>query len=681
VTASEATRGAGTPRYMPPEQAAGGALTPAVDQYAFCVALREALAGRHADGKPADIPGWIDAILVRGTAREPGDRFASMAELLRALARDPSTIWRRRLVLGAAVAATVAAFVVGSLRSASHAVEPCSGARQDIAETWSPSARVQLMHHLQSLGAYGGDEAARLDGELSAYAERWVTAHHAACIANQRGELTAQLYERDLGCLIRARAGLAAAVDLLGGVPGERLSNAIVAARSLPSAEGCLGETLASTVEPPPPQLAVRAAALGNEIARLRVLARAADPTVEAAAAAVAAECEQLGYLPLVARAYLVRGLDLKVRDQVVRSIPLLEHAATTALDGGDEVTFVEAYARELYAITTADQQQQPADGRAMPGAIAYVEHIARRLGPAAGFERAMLFNTIGVSRMSAGDKQDARRWFARAVDEPETRAGQVELAPAVGNLAMVVDEPEARARLFAREHDTLVSLLGPNHMMTIEATYKSAMFAVGLADATAQLADVCERVATFHAREAAGLLSRCAYDLGWLAEERGDVAAARRWFARVADQRGPVARSYLAALDGKDDEAIGAAHVAAAGLRSEWWNQLYAGDALVVAAISAERLHRPAAAIADLREALATYDRLTTIKQAPFTQRRVVRAHARLARLLAASDPAAASAQASAALAWYRTAGGNDVGQGELEALTRGKPASSGSP
>ncbi|HEX8111104.1 MAG TPA: serine/threonine-protein kinase, partial [Kofleriaceae bacterium] len=68
------TRGAGTPRYMPPEQAEGRALTPAVDQYAFCVSLREALAGRNADGKDADIPGWIEAILVRGTARDPGER-------------------------------------------------------------------------------------------------------------------------------------------------------------------------------------------------------------------------------------------------------------------------------------------------------------------------------------------------------------------------------------------------------------------------------------------------------------------------------------------------------------------------------------------------------------------------------------------------------------------------------
>src|SRR4029079_154454 len=43
TNSSDLTRGAGTPRYMPPEQAQGGMLTPAVDQYAWCVSLREAL--------------------------------------------------------------------------------------------------------------------------------------------------------------------------------------------------------------------------------------------------------------------------------------------------------------------------------------------------------------------------------------------------------------------------------------------------------------------------------------------------------------------------------------------------------------------------------------------------------------------------------------------------------------
>jgi hypothetical protein len=669
---SDMTRGAGTPKYMPPEQAAGGALTPAVDQYAFCVSLREALAGRNADGKDADVPGWIEAIVVRGTAREAKDRFPAMTDLLRALARDPTTIWRRRLIVSGALAATAAAFVIGNLRAAGSAVEPCSGSRLDIARTWNPAARARMAGHLQTLGAYGSDEAPRLDGELTKYADRWAASHHTACIANERGELTAKLYERNLGCLERARVGLATALDLLTDVPGERLSNAIVATRSLPDTERCLTETLASTVEPPPPELAARANALANEVARLRVLAQAADPSVAAAAAVVVTQAQQLGYLPLLARAYLLQGLDLDVRGEVARAYPLLELAGTTAIDAGDEVGFVEAYARELFEIVRAEPDQLPANAAAALGAIPYVEHIARRLGAAASFERPLLFNNIGVSRMSAGDKPAAKLWFARAIDEPRTREGDIELVSAVGNLALIAEPPAERDRLFERERATLVSLLGPNHIRTLEATYKSSVFAANPEAAASQIREVCRRVQVFHATEAAGLVSRCAYELGWLADERGDTAETRSSMLLVDDIRKPIARAYLAALDGKLDDAIRQARSAAAGLQGEWWNRFYAGDAMLFAAVCADRLHRRDDTIANLRAALKLYDHLTVIEQAPYYLRRVAHARALLARLVAPSEPSEAATLAGQAAAWYRTAGGYDAIARELEAIAR---------
>jgi hypothetical protein len=670
---SDLTRGAGTPKYMPPEQAEGGVLTPAVDQYAFCVSLREALVGRNADGKDADLPGWIEAIVVRGTAREAKDRFPAMTDLLRALARDPATIWRRRLIVAGAAAATATAFAIGSLRASGPAVAPCSGSRQDIARTFHPAARAQLVGHLQTLGVYGGDEAIRIDGELAKYADRWAASHHTACLAHERGELTAALYERDLSCLGRARVGLEAVLDLLARVPGERLSSAIVATRSLPDTERCLTETLAEAVEPPPRELTARATALGNELARLRVLAHAADPSAAGAAAAAVAQSRALGYLPLVARAYLVQGLDRMVRGDAAGAIPVLEQAATAALDAGDEVVFVEAYARELFGIARVPKERLPPDAAAVVGAIPYVEHIARRLGAAASFERPLLFNNIGVSRMSVGDRAGARAWFARAVDEPRTREGDVELVSAVGNLALIAEPPAERDRLFAVERDTLISLVGENHIMTLEAMNKRSVFAANPALVASQIREVCRRARTFHAVEAAELINGCAYELGWLAEERGDVAEARASMPLVGGARRPIALAYLAALGGKLDDAIGMARRGAEAMPKDWWIQLFAGDGYLLAAICADRLHRPADAIANLRAALAIYDQLTVIKQAPFYLRRTARAEALLARLLAPSDRAEASRLAADAAAWYRAAGGYDAIAGELEAIARG--------
>jgi tetratricopeptide (TPR) repeat protein len=96
----------GTPPYMAPEQHAGQPIDARADQYAFCVALWEALFGRRpfqaadaeslarlkASGAPAppeehDVPRWLVALLRRGLAVRPEERFASMRELLDALER------------------------------------------------------------------------------------------------------------------------------------------------------------------------------------------------------------------------------------------------------------------------------------------------------------------------------------------------------------------------------------------------------------------------------------------------------------------------------------------------------------------------------------------------------------------------------------------------------------------
>jgi serine/threonine protein kinase len=86
-------RVAGTPAFMAPEQRRGE-ITPAIDQYALGRTLIEMLVGgdipldrdRALAELPATLPRPLREVIARATAIAPGDRFASMAELERALA-------------------------------------------------------------------------------------------------------------------------------------------------------------------------------------------------------------------------------------------------------------------------------------------------------------------------------------------------------------------------------------------------------------------------------------------------------------------------------------------------------------------------------------------------------------------------------------------------------------------
>ncbi|MBA3500483.1 MAG: serine/threonine protein kinase [Deltaproteobacteria bacterium] len=109
----------GTPSYMAPEQHAGGNADPRTDQFSFAVALYEALYGKRpfsgstrdeladsvmngrVDAAPSSrVPSSLRSLLLRAMSTKPGDRFATMADLLRALGRDRGRR-PRRIAIGA----------------------------------------------------------------------------------------------------------------------------------------------------------------------------------------------------------------------------------------------------------------------------------------------------------------------------------------------------------------------------------------------------------------------------------------------------------------------------------------------------------------------------------------------------------------------------------------------------
>jgi serine/threonine protein kinase len=127
----------GTPAYMAPEQWMGGAIGAAGDQFAYCVALWEALAGdrpfrghnsdelrasvlRGAEALDASrLPRRLRAILRRGLALAPERRYPSMHALLAAIRRA-----RRPPI--ALIAIPVAALAAGGVALALHGSQRAS---------------------------------------------------------------------------------------------------------------------------------------------------------------------------------------------------------------------------------------------------------------------------------------------------------------------------------------------------------------------------------------------------------------------------------------------------------------------------------------------------------------------------------------------------------------------------
>ena len=161
----------GTPAYMAPEQWANGTVSPAADQFAFCVALWEGLTGARpflgtstdelrtkiyagpAKLDLAKVPRRLRGVLVRGLDPDPARRFPSMDALLAALVPGRSRLpW----LAGGAAALLVAGVVVavGATRGSSAPappVPPAPPATPDEPHVFVPKNHADLIASIQKI--------------------------------------------------------------------------------------------------------------------------------------------------------------------------------------------------------------------------------------------------------------------------------------------------------------------------------------------------------------------------------------------------------------------------------------------------------------------------------------------------------------------------------------------------
>ncbi|HEY5920751.1 MAG TPA: serine/threonine-protein kinase [Kofleriaceae bacterium] len=643
VEGSTGAPGVGTPRYMAPEQLEGGPITPAVDEYAFCAALREAATRRRdASGTRTEtIPRWIEVITARGLARDPRDRHPSFDVLLRALARDPASRWKRRgLVAGVAIIG-LTAFVVG--RSQTSGKAACPDGRTELATAWGPVARASVVAQLDSLTTpYAHQVRPHILAALDGYAGRWVLGQKAACTARDRGIESDALFDRRIGCLDRARAALASVVGVLRRTSADQLAPAVTSVSELPALERCSDQTaLDDRIEPPPSAKTKAVAQLDRELAALEVEVRAGHAhlaEVRQAAARLVERARALEYRPLLARALRVTGVASLARTAREEAIAPFREATSLAFAAGADELGVELFARRAWAEGMVRDPERALDG------LQVIEALASRLPDVARPTRALLENNVGSVELASGRPAQARERFALAVRELEAARGgiSVELAQVPANLALVTDDPVERSRLFASTIGQLTAKLGADHPHTLDARINAAATADDAAVAQRETESACTAYRALHPEH--GAIADCAFDLAWFALDRGDPQAARTWFAAVvtAEAHGgdatlaALSRAHLVRLDGNAREAVAAfAHIVAAtatGADAPWWQRLLAAEANLGAGLAARDAGDRSAARVAFTRAAETLDQIIAIKPGAARRRALERARRELA-------------------------------------------------
>lgn len=291
----------GTPGYMAPEQRLGGAGDARSDQYAFMVSLFEALVGHRPSTAPkakppliprgADIPGWLQGVLVRGLARNPEDRWPSMHHVARELRRGMGR--RKRTILtvgfltllgGAGAAASM--WPKAASESGAAAIDPtatCVDAAAEGARIWGPDVQARLARALDD------GTVTQIGEALTAYQARWEAGREGLCSARVAGELTGDQVSQRLGCFNERIAEVERVLSTLAADDHPLGPTALDLVHRLPTPTSCAPEESLPAGEERPAE-----ACAGEKRVRFVYFVEAGEPYREAHRAALEGQARAL---------------------------------------------------------------------------------------------------------------------------------------------------------------------------------------------------------------------------------------------------------------------------------------------------------------------------------------------------------------------------------------------------
>jgi len=482
---------AGTPFYMAPEVLAGQAATPESDQFSFGVTMFEALYGRRPHGVDVEttaatvpasalsrnrddlreelatsatkaaiavrppltnVPTWVHAIVTRALAANPGERYASMDEVVTALSGDRQRLIKLATVGGSAV--LVAAIAGGIIANAGSDPKPdlCGGAAARTEPVWR---RGGLGMKLQAF-EWSKSSLVAMDRHIDA----WHTSYRKVCEATRvRGDQSDSLLDLRMRCLDRSLARFAA---LSGWMSMLELDAETVAAvpgalAELPDPVHCETVTsLADLALPTDPTERAKATQVEQSIDRAwaaYVLGRYAEA---GAALVTATDALASQKVPRLRAETLALGVAIESRTLFVPDADQkLDEALLAAAEAQTPELEYEIWTRKLRnALFGAD----PA--RVLDWAI-----IARAAAKRIGRDGAEVDGIVGEALRNAGKLDAARQHLERALASNELREDQRAIVEMnLGSTLLAGGDAVGALTIVGRARDRVLTALGDKH-------------------------------------------------------------------------------------------------------------------------------------------------------------------------------------------------------------------------
>jgi tetratricopeptide (TPR) repeat protein len=409
----------GTPAYMAPELYAEEAANAGTDQFAFGVAVFEALFRTrpydkqdlrppvtvHKPKTPPDVgvPARVQRAVLRAIAIDPAARFPDMRELLAALHVERSPA--RLVALGVAAVATVAVVIAGAAIAyshfAQHAPPPCRGIAQRLDGVWDAKARTTTeTAFLATKQPFAPKAYAGVARALDAYTGEWTKAVTEACEATRvRGEQTEEVLTLREQCYDERLGEVRGLVTLFADADASMVEKGDKIVFGLEPIARCANIALLRAPGLPPPEHRAQVAELSLQLVQAKAEMIAGRHLKAAVLAQKIIEAaNKIGWEPIVAEALSLRGTTLLPSGNFEQAGNDFRAAVFAAIRGKRDD--VAADAGISMAMVVSDGNGKPAEAKIW---LDHAEAAATR----AGFGHTIERRRLEVAGMIAGESGD----------------------------------------------------------------------------------------------------------------------------------------------------------------------------------------------------------------------------------------------------------------------------------